>query len=93
MRPLGTSRKWLDTGVVALWDSARWELEALQNIIPLIRRDFGASWSSKVVASDAPLRGYGVASRDLPRDVVHQLGRVNEHWRFSGLAHIKFRQG
>eukprot|EP00959_Pyramimonas_sp_CCMP1952_P335451 7023655-Pyramimonas_sp.AAC.1 len=36
-----------ERGVVALWDSVRWGLEAPPSITPLIRRDFGAPWSSK----------------------------------------------
>ncbi|CAK0890061.1 unnamed protein product, partial [Prorocentrum cordatum] len=82
-----------DHGTVPLWESVRWELEAFRNVIPLIRRDFGAPWSSKVMASDASFWGYGVVSRDLPPDKVQQLGRVSERWRFSGKAQVRSREG
>ncbi|CAK0894817.1 unnamed protein product, partial [Prorocentrum cordatum] len=82
-----------DHGTVPLWESVRWELEAFRNVIPLIRRDFGAPWSSKVMASDASFWGYGVVSRDLPPDIVQQLGRVSERWRFSGKAQVRSREG
>ncbi|CAK0812161.1 unnamed protein product [Prorocentrum cordatum] len=82
-----------DHGTAPLWESVRWELEALRNVIPLIRRDFGAPWSSKVMASDASFWGYGVVSRDLPPDKVQQLGRVSERWRFSGKAQVRSREG
>ncbi|CAK0828904.1 unnamed protein product [Prorocentrum cordatum] len=82
-----------DHGTVPLWDSVRWELEAFRNVIPLIRCDFGAPWSSKVMASDASFWGYGVVSRDLPPDTVQQLGRVSERWRFSGKAQVRSREG
>ncbi|CAK0795370.1 unnamed protein product, partial [Prorocentrum cordatum] len=82
-----------DHGTAPLWESVRWELEAFRNVIPLIRRDFGAPWSSKVMASDASFWGYGVVSRDLPPDIVQQLGRVSERWRFSGKAQVRSREG
>eukprot|EP00959_Pyramimonas_sp_CCMP1952_P207523 4340879-Pyramimonas_sp.AAC.1 len=46
--------------------------------MPLVSGDFVASWSSKVVASDASFWGYSVVARHLPRETVQQLGRASE---------------
>lgn len=66
-----------------LWPSVLKELRWMKALIPLIRRNMRAKWSTRVVVVDASEWGGGVCAADIPREVVARAGRLSERWRFS----------
>ena len=65
-----------------LWASARRELEVFRGLLVLLVSDWWTPWNRDVLASDASLTGYGVASSRWTVAEVSRIGRVRERDRF-----------
>lgn len=66
-----------------LWEQVRRELLWASALLPLVRRDLDSHWSDTVFATDASTWGRGVAVVNKPVNLVSQVGRVNDRWKFS----------
>ena len=65
-----------------LWATVRQELQAFLGPLPLCYADWTREWNTLVSASDASLGGFGICTRQLPKDLVGSIGRVPERERF-----------
>ena len=65
-----------------LWPSVLRELQDIEDITPLVRRELIAPWHSRVGVRDASLWGAGVVVTSLSPHEVGEVGRVNERWRY-----------
>ncbi|CAE7886307.1 unnamed protein product, partial [Symbiodinium necroappetens] len=80
-------RDWrLDRALAALstrlWKSVADELDMFRHLAVLGVSDFKSPWSQEVLCTDASLSGYAVMSRSASPEVVGELGRHDERWRF-----------
>ena len=60
----------------------RQELSNWDGILPLIRRDLKAAWSTKLLATDASEWGLGATQSDIPYEQAKSIGQFCERWRF-----------
>lgn len=65
-----------------LWDSAKLECSMFLGVLPLLVGDMRQPWSGKVTCTDASPEGYGICERDLEENMVDEIGKWQERWRF-----------
>lgn len=72
--------------------SVREELCQSASILPLLRADLTAPWSSDVICSDASPFGIGACHQKIDPKGVSAIGRCQEKWRFETEDHINARR-
>ena len=65
-----------------LWKSVRQELKWVASVLPLLRFKVNSGWSTDITASDSSPWGLGVCYRKLDTDILQDIGRSSEKWRF-----------
>jgi len=65
-----------------LWTSVKEELIAFAGLAPLLSSDWVLPWNPMLVASDASLAGWAVATSFASPPDVAEVGRVKERFRF-----------
>ncbi|CAK0815105.1 unnamed protein product, partial [Prorocentrum cordatum] len=66
-----------------LWRTAAEELRAAAALLPFARANMRRPWASEVEVFDACLAGCGIMTATLPKDVVSEIGKVDERWRYA----------
>ena len=61
-------------------------------LVPLAFADMRRSWSSTIHAYDASLKGFGVVRAQANAEVIGNVGRVRERFRFAGGGSHKPRE-
>ena len=77
---------------IPLWPSVVRELAWLRATLPLWSCRLDLPWSASVHCSDASPYGRGVCERRLPLDIIAELGRANEKWRYKTVNAITARR-
>ena len=70
------------TEVACLWKTVREELQAFMGVSFLLVQDWWRPWNRMVTSSDSSLVGYGVCKSWWPRQLVAEVGRIQERSRF-----------
>ena len=65
-----------------IWPEVQRELRWASALLCLLHRDLGATWSTRVHATDASLWGRGIVAGERDIEEVRALGRRNDRWRF-----------
>ncbi|CAK0907614.1 unnamed protein product, partial [Prorocentrum cordatum] len=66
-----------------LWRTAAEEPRAAAALLPFARANMRRPWTSEVEVFDASLAGCGIMTATLPKDVVSEIGKVDERWRYA----------
>ena len=64
----------------------RQEVLNFVGIVPLLVGELKRNWSSTVTCTDASPDGYGICERQLDQELVHDIGRWQDRWRFRHLG-------
>ena len=68
--------------VASLWQTVREELQAFMGVSFLLVQDWWRPWNRMVTSSDSSLVGYGVCKSWWPKQLVAEVGRIQERSRF-----------
>ncbi|CAK0857868.1 unnamed protein product, partial [Prorocentrum cordatum] len=66
-----------------LWRTAAEELRAAAALLPFARANMRRPWASEVEVFDASPAGCGIMTATLSKDVVSEIGKVDERWRYA----------
>ena len=70
------------TEVACLWKTVREELQAFMGVSFLLVQDWWRPWNPMVTSSDSSPVGYGICKSWWPRQLVAEVGRIQERSRF-----------
>jgi hypothetical protein len=68
-----------------LWTSCKREALMIVGVLPMLEAPLGQPWSQVATATDASPYGWGIVTRVLSPNIISDLGKWKENWRYKRL--------